>query len=234
MYGFTSLSGKLQTRDNRLHVHVTEDVNEIIKYPPVTSVEHFECAQHPYFEGGVHFESHLSGFVYKVSVNGRIYIKKEIPSPDTIDEFLYEMNALSALRESRHVIDFVGVVVNTESTTVKGLLVAFAHGGALVDVIADSNKSPLSWPRRETWAKQIVEGLADIHEHGFVQGDFTLSNIDIDSNDRAKIIDINRRGCPVGWQPPEFVGLIESGQRISMYISVKTDLWQLGMVLWAA
>lgn len=35
---------------------------------------------------------------------------------------------------------------------------------------------------------------------GFVQGDFTLSNIVIDSNDDAKIIDINRRGCPVGWE----------------------------------
>lgn len=68
---------------------------------------------------------------------------------------------------------------------------------------------------------------------GFVQGDFTLSNIVIDSEDNAKIIDINRRGCPVGWEPPEVAALIESKQRISMYIGVKSDIFQLGMVLWA-
>lgn len=68
---------------------------------------------------------------------------------------------------------------------------------------------------------------------GFVQGDFTLSNIVIDGEDNAKIIDINRRGCPVGWEPPEVAALIESRQRISMYIGVKSDIFQLGMVLWA-
>lgn len=66
-----------------------------------------------------------------------------------------------------------------------------------------------------------------------MQGDFTLSNIVIDAEDRAKIIDINRRGCPVGWEPPEVAALIESKQRISMYIGVKSDIFQLGMVLWA-
>jgi serine/threonine protein kinase len=91
----------------------------------------------------------------------------------------------------------------------------------------------IPWARRERWAKQIVQGLSEIHEAGFVQGDFTLSNIVIDNDDNAKIIDINRRGCPVGWEPPEVVALIDSNQRISMYIGVKSDLFQLGMVLYA-
>ncbi|KAI7639976.1 hypothetical protein KC318_g22332, partial [Hortaea werneckii] len=102
----------------------------------------------------------------------------------------------------------------------------------LVDILYDYNGG-LPWYRREKWAKQIVQGLSDIHEAGFVQGDFTLSNIVIDEYDNAQIIDINRRGCPVGWEPPELSRLIDSGQRISMCISVKTDLYQLGMVLWA-
>lgn len=60
-----------------------------------------------------------------------------------------------------------------------------------------------------------------------------MSNIVIDGDDKAKIIDINRRGCPVGWEPPEVAALIESKQRIAMYIGVKSDIFQLGMVLWA-
>lgn len=222
---------KLETSDGRLHVHVTEDVNEIIPYPPLSSVGHLGGARHVR-ECQVEFDSHLSGFVYKVKVAGKEYIKKEIPGPDTVDEFLYEINALHALCGSTSVIQFEAVIVDDKCEVVKGLLIGFAEQGALVDLLYDF-KGELQWKRREKWAKEIVCGLAEIHEAGYVQGDFTLSNVVIDGKDHAQIIDINRRGCPVGWEPPEISKKIESNQRISMYIGVKSDLFQLGMTLWA-
>jgi serine/threonine protein kinase len=223
---------KLQTSDGRLHVHVTEDVNEIIQYPSVSLLRHIECRH--FKESTIEFDSHLSGFVYKIRTGGRVYIKKEIPGPEAVEEFLYEANALSSLRGSPNVVQFEGIVIDDKEQVVKGLLLSYAEQGALVDLVYDyKNTEWLPWTRRERWAKQIVEGLADIHESGFVQGDFTLSNIVIDEADSARIIDINRRGCPVGWEPPELARLIQSGQRISNYIGAKSDLFQLGMVLWA-
>ncbi|KAH7030941.1 uncharacterized protein B0I36DRAFT_362732 [Microdochium trichocladiopsis] len=223
---------KLQTTDGRLHVHVVEDINEIIHYPTVQNILHLQCRR--IHERELDFDSHMSGFVYKVLHNGRVLIKKEIPGPDTVDEFLYEVNALSALRTSPDVINFYGVVVD-DFNHVKGLLIDYAEQGALVDVIYHAAESggTIDWQLRERWARQIVQGLSDVHEAGFVQGDFTLSNIVIDEAQNAKIIDINRRGCPVGWEPPEATPLIDCNQRISMYIGVKSDLFQLGMVLWA-
>ncbi|KAF2201865.1 hypothetical protein GQ43DRAFT_353465, partial [Delitschia confertaspora ATCC 74209] len=223
---------KLQTDDGRLHVHVTEDVNEIIPYPSVAAVDHLECKW--FKESSVSFDSHISGFVYRVTVGGRSYIKKEIPGPDAVEEFLYEINALCSLQDSKSVIKFEGIIIDEKSQLLKGLLISYADQGALVDLIYDyKNTDRMPWERRERWARQIVEGLSEIHEAGFVQGDFTLSNIVVDNNDDAKIIDINRRGCPVGWEPPELARLIESSQRISIYIGVKSDIFQLGMVLWA-
>lgn len=222
---------KLETRDGRLHVHVTEDVNEIIPYPPVSCVRHLGGALFVP-EDQLYFDSHLSGFVYKVQLNGKGFIKKEIPGPDTVDEFLYEINALHALSHSSNVIRFEAIVVDDRRELVKGLLISYADQGALVDILYE-HRGEISWERRERWAKQIVHGLCEIHEAGYVQGDFTLSNIVVDKYDNAKIIDINRRGCPVGWEPPEIAAKIESNQRISMYIGVKTDLYQLGMTLWA-
>ena len=221
---------KLQTENDRLHVHVVEDLSEIISYPPVRAISHLNCRR--VREDQLVFDSHLSGFVYKVRVDDQVFIKKEIPGPDTVDEFLYEINALHQLSGSHSVIKFGGVVLDNKGEHVKGLLISFAEQGALIDVIYDG-EGQISWSRREQWAKQIVQGLSEIHEAGFVQGDFTLSNIVIDGDDNAKIIDINRRGCPVGWEPPEVAALIESSQRISMYIGVKSDLFQLGMVLYA-
>ncbi|KAI0489732.1 hypothetical protein F4859DRAFT_164683 [Xylaria cf. heliscus] len=225
---------KLQTADGRLHVHVVEDVNEIIHFPTVRMVQHMGCRR--VRESELEFDSHMSGFVYKVRVDGHTLIKKEIPGPDTIDEFLYEVNALNSLRFSKSIIEFFGVVVDDDDQVVKGLLISYAEKGALIDVIYDAQEhghQALPWTVREKWARQIVQGLSDIHEAGFVQGDFTLSNIVIDDFSNAKIIDINRRGCPVGWEPPEATPLIDSNQRIAMYIGVKSDLYQLGMVLWA-
>lgn len=224
---------KLETDDGRLHVHVTEDINEIVPYPDASLVEHIDCPR--YREDQLEFQAHLSGFVYKVAVHDRILIKKEIPGPDTIDEFLYEINALEALQDAQSVIRLHGLVTDSSGEIIKGLLIAYASRGALVDVLYDHNKNaePLSWDLREKWARQIVHGLSEIHEAGYVQGDFTLSNIVIDEHDDAKIIDINRRGCPMGWEPPELLRMIRSGQRISMCIGVKSDVYQLGMVLWA-
>jgi serine/threonine protein kinase len=222
---------KVETLDGRLHVHVTEDVNEIIPYPPIASIRHLRGAR-CVPEHLLHFDSHLSGFVYKVQLGGHPYIKKEIPGPDTVDEFLYEINALHALNGAPNVIRVEGIVVDDSQEVVKGLLISYAEQGALVDMLYEQ-RGRISFDRRERWAKQIVQGLCEIHESGYVQGDFTLSNIVVDANDDAHIIDINRRGCPVGWEPPEIAAKIESNQRISMYIGVKTDLYQLGMTLWA-
>lgn len=229
---------RLQTsNDDRLHVHVTEDVNEIIPYPSTNAVQHLDCRR--ISERHVIFDSHMSGFVYRVRVDdpdfeNRILIKKEIPSLDSVEEFLYETNALHSLMGMDNVISFEGLVVDEENDVIKGLLIGYAEQGPLVDLIYYfKNTGELTWRRREKWAREIILGLSQIHEAGFVQGDFTLSNIVVDDNDTAQIIDINRRGCPVGWEPPEIHKMISSGQRISMYIGVKSDLFQLGMVLWA-
>jgi len=223
---------KLKTMDGRLHVHCSEDLNEIIPYPTTSMLQYLGCPI--YKESDVLFESHISGFVYKVNINGRIMVKKEIPGPESVDEFLYEVTSLSALRNADHVIHFEGLVVDDLEKDVKGLLISLASKGALVDLIYDGRHThSLPWSRREKWARQIVKGLSEVHEAGFVQGDFTLSNIVADEEDNVWLIDINRRGCPVGWEPPELEALIRAGQHISMFIGVKTDLFQLGMVLWA-
>ncbi|WEW59597.1 hypothetical protein PRK78_005071 [Emydomyces testavorans] len=220
----------LETIEGRLHVHVSEDVGEIISYPPISSVAHLNPVLIPESELVLH--SHLSGFVYHVKLSGQDYVKKEITAPDTVEEFLYEINALHALLESDCVIKFKCILVDDSATLVKGLLLEYASKGSLADLFFDF-KGAIAWARKERWARQIIKGLADIHEAGFVQGDFTVSNVVVDGNDDARIIDINRRGCPIGWEPPEFTKKIESKQKISMYIGVKSDLFQLGMTLWA-
>lgn len=221
---------RLETIDGQLHVNVTEDAHEIISYPAVPAVRHLEALLVP--ESHLIFEGHFSGFAYQVKYNGRDYVKKEIPGPDDVDEFLYEIHALHDLLFAENVIQLKAIVVDDTYQVVKGLLIDFAAQGDLAGLLQYS-EGRIQWHRREKWARQVVQGLMEIHEGGFVQGDLTVSNVVVDADDDAKIIDINRRGCPIGWEPPEFQPKLERGQRISMYIGVKSDLYQLGMILWA-
>ncbi|OAQ95878.1 hypothetical protein LLEC1_05366 [Akanthomyces lecanii] len=230
----TATNLKLQTSEGRLHVHVVEDANEKIEYPRVETLQHLNCLMVK--ECDIEFDAHMSGFVYKVRVGDQVMVKKEVPGAEVVEEFLYEIHALHSLQDSDHVIGFRGLVTDDDNEIVKALLLDYCPKGTLMDRIYDDCKTTylgIPWRKRERWARQIIQGLADLHESGFVQGDLTLANVVLDDKENAKIIDVNRRGCPVGWEPPEARPLVDTNQRLSLYIGVKSDLFQLGMVLWA-
>lgn len=208
---------------------------EIINFPDLNQMQPRILSFTRIKEDDIVFKSHISGFVYKVNVNGKPYIKKEIPGPDTVEHFVYELNALCALRNSLNVLGLYGVVVDEHGKYVKGLLTNYASQGALGNIIYENckkNNTGLSWATKERWAQQIVQGLADVHDSGFIQGDLTLFNILIDDANNAKFFGINMGSCPVGWEPPEAMALINARNSITMHIGVKSDLYQLGMVLW--
>src|SRR5258708_16348604 len=63
----TVMNLKLKTHDRHLHVHVAEDVSEIIPYPGTSSITHLKYKAIE--EQDLEVESHLSIFVYKVRIN---------------------------------------------------------------------------------------------------------------------------------------------------------------------
>ncbi|KAM3454520.1 hypothetical protein MY3296_002977 [Beauveria thailandica] len=230
----TATNLTLKTSEGRLHVHVVEDANEKIDYPRVETLKHLNCLMVK--ECDIVFDSHMSGFVYKIRVGDQVMVKKEVPGAETVEEFLYEIHALHSLQDSDHVIRFRGLVTDNDDEIVKALLLDYCPGGSLIDKIYDDCKTTylgIPWRKRERWARQVIHGVADLHESGFVQGDLTLANVVLDDKENARIIDVNRRGCPVGWEPPEAKPLVDTNQRLSLYIGVKSDLFQLGMLLWA-
>ncbi|KXJ84698.1 kinase-like domain-containing protein, partial [Microdochium bolleyi] len=205
---------------------------EVICYPTMQDIGHLHCRL--VHERDLVFESHLSGFVYKVRHAKRVLIKKEIPRQDTVDGFLYEVEVLDKLRASPNIINLYGVVID-DADHVKALLVDFAEQGSLVDVIRYTTEygGSIDWRLRERWARQIVRGVSDAHETGFVHANLTLSSIVIDESQSARVINFDRRRCPPEWEAPEASTPTEYSRRMWMYIGVKFDLFQLGMILWA-
>ncbi|KAK5332208.1 hypothetical protein LTR98_011652 [Exophiala xenobiotica] len=224
----TTTELELRTIDSRLHIYVHEDNDESIQYPSRDVVAHIvHGGRSPPFEiseNKLALDAHFSGFVYRVQCNKKYYIRKDIPRTDAVNRFLHEIRALHALRDSGYVVELEAVVLDDTKQLVKGVLLSYLETGAVIDLLADR----IPWKDRCRRAEQAIRGLADVHAEGYVHGDFTLSNLVVDKQGNAKIIGFSRRGCPVGWEPPE---LIE--HTTSLYVGEKSDLFQLGMILWA-
>lgn len=221
---------RIQTMDDRLHLYATEDVNEIIPYPPIDRIKHINCPH--YKESQVEINNHLNGFAYMVTMGGENLVRKDIPGPDSVDEFLNELYMLSKLQASLHVVTLKGIVVDDKGRVVKGFMMEYAEGGALVDILFDY-KGKIPWLERENWAYQVVKGISELHTEGLPIGSLTLSKLVIDAENIVKLCSLRKEGCAVGWEPPEISDLIAQGQRISSHLGLKTDLYQMGVILWA-
>ncbi|CAA7258616.1 unnamed protein product [Cyclocybe aegerita] len=237
--------------DDRLHIHVCKETGEIIRDQPVSKIQYLEGIR-TFEKSNIVVVSHISGFVYQVKTrdDDKVPIMKEIPSPAVLDRFFYKIKALYENRHSKGIIDMEGIVVDSsprspssdspdgpdiphsQTQRIQAVLIAFANNGLLADWIYNYKEELAPWETVVKWVRQLTGGLSDLHESGFVHGDFTLSNIVL-SRDNAKIIDINRCGCPKGWHTPEMQRCIENGEEIELFIGVKSDIFQLGMVLWS-
>lgn len=100
--------------------------------------------------------------------------------------------------------------------------------------VLQEHGSNLPWQLREMWAKQIITQLASLHESNCIHGDITLRKVAIDVANNARLFAAGAHDEPSrGWEAPELRKLSLSGHSQPNYVGVKTDLYQLGMVLWA-
>jgi len=76
--------------------------------------------------------------------------------------------------------------------------------------------------------------IADVHNEGLFMGGLWLEHLGVDADDAIKLLVLSyKRGCVVGWESPEMSEMMKSGQKVSNRPGLKSELYQLGMVLWA-
>ncbi|MCJ1313075.1 hypothetical protein MMC25_006752, partial [Agyrium rufum] len=85
---------RLEMIDDRLHIHVSEDIGEAIDYPEINDFAHLDVPCFP--ESVVEFVSHVARSEYKVRIGDRFCFKRDIPDSDYVASFLDEVNALSS------------------------------------------------------------------------------------------------------------------------------------------
>lgn len=165
-------------------------------------------------------------------MDGRVLARKDVPLPSHVDKFVEQIRTLGQLHLSKFIVGLYGVILTEDQKRIKASLTLFCERGTLKRVI-DNNAGKLSWSRREKWARQLVIGLSDVHNIGTVHGGLALSRIGLADDDDIRILGSGSWGMNRSWAPPEIVSLIRSQRKIPTSLGPASDIYQLGMVLWA-
>jgi serine/threonine protein kinase len=217
----------VKTENGVLYVHVQHNVDNIIDYPTQTKVDTLFHRGPPCVrEHQLVLDSQLSSFAYKVRSSGKAYVKKDIRDQAAAEAFLYEIRVWYSLRNSPYVAQMMAVVLSDDGPWVKGILVEYVGDNTLLALLAHGYTS---WQERQQWGEHTVRGVHEIHAHGWIHGSLMLDHVIVDEKGTARIIGFDRHHREHrGWDAPEYAACPIPG-----HAGVKTDIFQLGMILWA-
>ncbi|KAH7070712.1 hypothetical protein BKA63DRAFT_83365 [Paraphoma chrysanthemicola] len=149
------------------------------------------------------------------------------------------LQTMIALRKVPFTSQLVGVVLDSKSRLLKGILGELPTNGPLFAVIANHRRErqPVTWERKIKWAEQIIGGLAAFHAHNStICGLRTYSAaVCVDSDDDVVVQGLSHASHPSvhqnsGLTPPEYRN--ETYELSDGHVDTKFDIFQLGLLLW--
>jgi len=168
--------------------------------------------------------------------NGALCLDERILSKTLdMEELKWNLSLYQCLKSSSRVPNLLGVVADRSFRYVKSILTdTTRHSlqGRLNHLMA--NKSQLiALTIRLQWAQQLVTGLRDIHEKGFVVGDMGLSSFGVNSKGEIQVLHYRRKFRLSELRSPYIAPeQRKSSQNTEVCFTSRTDLFQLGLVLW--
>ncbi|KIL93942.1 hypothetical protein FAVG1_02504 [Fusarium avenaceum] len=123
-------------------------------------------------------------------------------------EYLGEMRKVFPQSDKIQIPQLLGYVHHKDTKQILGFLRQWVPGRRLSDI----NITSATVEKRQRWAVQIRETIERLHKHGLVWGDGKSSNIIIDEQDDAWLIDF-RGGFTQGWVDEELAETKEGDEQ---------------------
>lgn len=159
-----------------------------------------------------------SGAVSRVLVKGQEMLCKARKSgllDQNLERELFSLQTIKAFsRESRsiRILRLIAYVKHAGNGHIIGLVREWIPSGVLGGCLKAVCTSTTGKERREKWAAQIREMVDQLHEMGLVWGDGKPSNVIIDSNDNAWLIDL-AGGWTDGWVDEEIADTVAGDEQ---------------------
>ncbi|KAJ5609426.1 protein kinase domain-containing protein [Penicillium herquei] len=196
-----------------IQYHIREDPLRVkylspAQFPSFRPIEISELIQEIEISDGVfrvHHEGNRMPYVLKI-------INRPLYHPRDTDVIKQELESLEQFRGTRGIVQPAGIAVfaNPYQTcqkdnqppemVINGILLEFHSGGSLKCVLKEQRFNSVSW---EDWAIQIGNALDTMHQAEKTHMDLKPSNIVLDKDGNAILVDISGIGGINGWQAPE-------------------------------
>lgn len=198
-------------------------------------IEDMNCAV--FLESEVVVKWQISVSRFEVLVRSQTCTERKAPFPsasgpgrDSFQEFCDDIRMLARLRGCQGVVQFVGVVLDDSRKYLRSYLhesVSHDLEGILDSALSLSLEVP--WSVRETWARELITAIGEVHGKGAVFGLICLGYIDIRADGSIALATSERSwaatllpGCRAPeWRKPgkEAVPSIEVGLPLSTITS---------------
>lgn len=188
------------------------------------------------FEVLAHIGQGSFGDVWKARnlTNGAIVALKIPKDQELGEEVLRQEPDLMKALDHPHIVHIYGCHTIGSQFVIE---MEYVEGHNLGEILeSTSHRTPITYGRILKWAKQILEGLAEIHAAQVVHNDIKPQNVLIDQNDNAKLVDFGtsrrmedvwvwtrRQGTEAYWAPE-----VAFDQQRS-YVS---DIYSVGVMLY--
>lgn len=111
------------------------------------------------------------------------------------------------------------------SIVVRGFLMEYFEKGSMQDIL--DQRLRIAWQK---WPLQIATGLRHLHSHEITHMDLKPSNIMVDHNGDAKLIDLSGMATTAEWTAPELRNCLEPTWK-PWKTRVRHDIWAFGMLV---
>ncbi|XVF00608.1 hypothetical protein REPUB_Repub04eG0015200 [Reevesia pubescens] len=170
--------------------------------------------------------------VKRSSINGTVEAQR-----DNLKKLDNEISILSSLRESSHIISFLGAATHDSAKINDKLLVMeLMPNGSLHDLLHVA-ATPPSWTKRVEIVMQIARAVQFLHEGKplVIQRDIKSANILLDSSWSPKLADFGLAITPTDsvsqtTQPAGTIGYLDPCYTAPNKLSTTNDVFSLGVV----
>ena len=209
-------------------------------------IEDLGCKQ--FLESEMITQSRKSSACFIVLVESRTCVERKAPfvssglrGANGFQGFFDDLKFLKSLGGCSGVAEFVGVVLNDARTQLRSYMYEYPALGTVMSLFlgAQSKREIVPWSVRESWARQLVEAVANVHSSkgSMVGGLSWLDEIGVRADGTIVLTCLRasqryfNRGR--GMLAPELRGIPgTSSQALTKMANFRTEIFALGHILW--
>ena len=115
-------------------------------------------------------------------INGMLVYETRFKSAVPSADLLYNVHVIHCMNGAPGFPKLVGIVIDKTGKILKSYLTKLPKFRPYLSVLG---RQDITWERRQKWAYQIVDGISQLHDKGFVVGDLTTYSVPVivDSTD---------------------------------------------------